>query len=837
MQKLLLSIIIIFSFVSLSAQKPIKPDASEIYQSIKKLNFLGSVLYIAAHPDDENTQLISYFSNDVKARTGYLSITRGDGGQNLIGTELQELLGVIRTQELLAARLTDGGEQFFTRAIDFGYSKHPDETLDIWNKDEVLKDVVTIIRKFKPDVIINRFDHRTPGTTHGQHTSSAILSVEAFDLVNDVNYKSHNLLEPWQPKRMFFNTSWWFYGSEENFEKADKSKMLGFDVGNYYPVLGMSNNEIASLSRSQHRSQGFGSTGSRGSRMEYVELINGSMPADKNNIFDGIDTSWNRIKGGKAIGEILWKVEKDFNFKDPSASIPNLMKAYQLISNLKDDYWKNLKLRQIENIITACSGLYLEVVAEQPIASPNSNIKLNIEAINRSHHHIKLKRITIKPSGANIQKDLILENNINNEINLDYFINENAKFTSPYWLNKVWTLGMYDVEEKENIGSPETLREAKIYFDLSINGIDISIGKEIVYKYNDPVKGEVYQPFEILPEVTAHITDKVNIFEDSSSKEIPVVVKSLKDSLKGNVSLCYPTDWKVSPDKIDFTIDQKGAESTFIFTVTPPKEQSIGKISPMVAINGNSFVKELVEIDYDHIPKQSILLQSEVKVVRLNIDKKGTSIGYIQGAGDNIPISLKQIGYNVVELNENEISLEKLQEFDAIILGIRAYNVDDRAKFYQQELHNYVNDGGTLIVQYNTSRGVKVDQVAPFNLKLSRDRVVEEDAKVTILDPDHELMNYPNKITENDFDGWIQERGLYFPDEWGSEFTPLLAMNDKGEEPKKGSLLIANYGKGHFIYTGLSFFRELPEGVPGAFRLFANMISVGKNVDKELIKN
>ncbi|MGB5463296.1 MAG: hypothetical protein WBM92_08030 [Aureibaculum sp.] len=347
----------------------------------------------------------------------------------------------------------------------------------------------------------------------------------------------------------------------------------------------------------------------------------------------------------------------------------------------------------------------------------------------------------------------------------------------------------------------------------------------------------MYQPFEILPEVTAYIADKVNIFSDNNSKEIPVIIRSLKDSLKGSVSLCYPTDWKVSPESIDFAIDQKGAERTFIFTLTPPKDQSEGKISPLVVINGNSFTKELVEIDYDHIPKQSVLLESEVKVVRLNIEKKGNTIGYIHGAGDNIPNSLKQIGYNIVELNVNDISADNLHEFDAIILGIRTYNVDDRAKFYQQELHNYVKAGGTLIVQYNTSRGVKVDQVAPYLLKLSRDRVVEEDAKVTILDPEHEMMNYPNKITEKDFDGWIQERGLYFPDEWSNEFKPLLAMHDKDEEPKKGSLLVANYGKGHFIYTGLSFFRELPEGVPGAYRLFANMISVGKNVDQVLLKN
>ena len=298
------------------SQKPIKQNTSEIYESVKKLNFLGSVLYVAAHPDDENTRLISYFSNHVKARTGYLSMTRGDGGQNLIGPEIRELLGVIRTQELLAARRVDGGEQFFTRANDFGYSKHPDETLVVWNKDEVLKDVVSRIRKFKPDIIINRFDHRTPGSNHGHHTSSAMLSLEAFDLANDKNYKTHKgSTDLWQPKRIFFNTSWWFYGSQKKFAEADKSKMLNFDIGLFSPSSGLSNNEVASIASSQHLSQGFGRRTTRGSEKEYVEFLKGDFPKDKTNIFEGIDTSWNRVKGGKAIGEILRSVEQNFILK------------------------------------------------------------------------------------------------------------------------------------------------------------------------------------------------------------------------------------------------------------------------------------------------------------------------------------------------------------------------------------------------------------------------------------------------------------------------------------------------------------------------------------------
>jgi len=361
----LLLVSLVYS-ISVQAQQPKKPNASEIHESIKKLNFLGSVLYVAAHPDDENTRLISYMSNQVKARTAYLSITRGDGGQNLLGPEIRELLGVIRTQELLTARQIDGGEQLFTRANDFGYSKHPDETLRIWDKEKVLHDVVLAIRQFKPDIIINRFDHRTPGRTHGHHTSSAMLSIDAFDLVNDASKysKQLDLTKPWQPKRLFFNTSWWFYGSREKFAEADKSNLLSFNIGTYYPTLGLSNTEIASLSRSQHKSQGFGNTGTRGEQMEYVELIKGDLPTDKSNIFEGIDTSWNRVKGGDAIGEILEKVEQDFDFTNPSASIPKLVKAYGLIQNLEDNHWKIIKSKEIKEIITACAGSLIDNIAE-----------------------------------------------------------------------------------------------------------------------------------------------------------------------------------------------------------------------------------------------------------------------------------------------------------------------------------------------------------------------------------------------------------------------------------------------------------------------------------------
>jgi LmbE family N-acetylglucosaminyl deacetylase len=830
-------LILIFFFNFSIAQAPKKPTSGEIYESIEKLNFLGSVLYLAAHPDDENTRLISYFANDVKARTAYLSITRGDGGQNLIGSELRELLGVIRTQELLAARKIDGGEQFFTRANDFGYSNHPDETLEIWNKDEVLQDVVAVIRKFKPDVIVNRFNANTPGSTHGHHTSSAMLSVEAFDLADDNTYKTYlKNDEVWKPKRLFFNTSWWFYGSEENFNKADKSNLLSVEVGGYYQNLGLSNGEIAALSRSQHQSQGFGSTGSRGNQTEYLEFLKGDFPTNKT-VFDGIDTTWNRVDGGAKIGEILQKVADEYNFNNPSASISDLVQAYVLIQNLKDNHWKTIKSKEIVDIIAACSGLYVEAVSNESSTTTNSKNKISIDVINRSNKKVILKSVDIKTLNISKVENIELKNNEPLSINFDVEIPTEIKTTAPYWLTQKGSLGMYKVENTNFISMPETPREIVTTFLVEIDGVTIPINKEIIFKYNDPVKGEVYKPFEILPEISATFTEKVFVFSTENSQKISLKVKSVKDNVVGKLTLCYPENWKVLPESIPFKLTQKGEEQTFSFEVFPPKNQSEGVISPIVDIDGKLFTNELVEINYNHIPFQSVIMPSEAKVVRLNIEKKGQLIGYIQGAGDEIPTSLRQIGYTVVELNEDEITPEKLTNFDAIVLGIRAYNTNDKAKFYQKYLHNYVKNGGNLIVQYNTNFRLKVDEVAPYPLKLSRDRVTEEDAEVRILNPEHKLLNFPNKITQADFDGWVQERGLYFPNEWDNHFEALISMNDKNESASDGSLLIAKFGKGNFMYTGLSFFRELPAGVSGAYKLFANMLSVGKNPSEKIIKN
>ena len=824
---ILLFLLITYQFSN--AQDPEKLNSSEIFESIQKLNFLGSVLYFAAHPDDENTRLISYFSNKVHARTAYLSLTRGDGGQNLIGPEIRELLGVIRTEELLAARKIDGGEQFFSRANDFGYSKTPKETLAIWNEDEVMRDVIKTIRKFQPDIIINRFDHRTPGSTHGHHTTSAMLSVEAFDKAANKNVYPEQFenFSTWQPKRLFFNTSWWFYGSQEKFEAADKSNFLNYDIGTYYPTRGMSNSEIASLSRSEHKSQGFGNTSERGKSTEYIELIKGDFPKN-GDIFAGVNTTWSRVKGGKKIGKILAEVEENYNFENPSESLPQLMEAYQLIQELENKHWRVIKTEEITHIITACTGLYLEANTSTEFATKNSAIKINLEATNRNSAKIQLEKISFSNLNEEVQINSTLTNNEPFYKSISAKIPSSINYTNPYWLNAPSSLGMYTVEDESLIGLPETPAPIQAEFILKIDGKNISFTRDLVYKTNDPVDGEVFEPLAIVPEVSVALENSTLIFKDNQPKQVNVKVTAYKNDLNGKLSLDLPENWQVSPQSMDVNLAQNGASQNYVFTLTPPENDDEAFIQPVFQDGEELFSKEVNVISYDHIPQQTVMLPAKTKVIKLNIQKKGNKIAYIQGAGDVVPESLQAIGYDVELLKPSEITTAKLQDFDAVVVGIRAYNTQDELAFKQETLFNYVKNGGTMVVQYNKHRGLITENIAPYSLQLSYDRVTDEFSKVNFLAKDHPVLNTPNKITKKDFEGWVQERGLYFPDEWSEEFTPILGMKDEGEKELKGSLLVANYGKGHYVYTGLSFFREFPAGVSGAYKLFANLLSLGK---------
>ncbi len=820
--------LILLTFSSIRGQYQSQSHSGEIYENLEKFNFLGSVLYVAAHPDDENTRLISYLSKGLNARTAYLSITRGDGGQNLIGTEIGELLGVIRSQELQMARTVDGGMQFFTRANDFGFSKHPDETLEIWNKDEVLQDIVQAIRSFKPDIIINRFDHRSAGSTHGHHTSSAVLALEAYELAQDKNKYPSQIANygTWKATRLFFNTSWWFYGSREKFAEADKSRLVPVDVGVYFPTIGLSNNEISALARSKHRSQGFGSAGDRGNYQEYLELLEGEMPKDKSNLFDGLDTSWSRVEGGEIIKQIMADVMEKFDFRNPSNIVPDLLNIHSQLTSLKDSHWKRIKLVELNDLIINCLGLYIEASTDEQHYTLLDTVEIAIEWTNRSRVNVSAESITI--NGITTEINSILEPYTTVKEYQQFPIDQQTPFTNPYWLDKEKELGMYKVSEPSLRNLPESPAPIICEFILNIEGHTINSKRALNYRYVNPAEGEIREPISILPPATISFDKELYLLSSESEQIIKLKIRASREYVSGKLKLEVPPHWKVIPDSMDFSINNKGAEETFSFVLVSPDKISESQINAMLEIDDKIYNKTLTTIDYDHIPFQTILSTAKSKIVKVPLQISGNKIAYLMGAGDRVPESLSNIGYEVQLIETSDLQQLDLSQFDAIVIGIRAYNTLPELKLYKELLFGYAEEGGTLITQYNTSRRLNFDDLAPYTIKLSRKRVADENAEIRILSPNHKVLNYPNKISEKDFSNWVQERGLYFPEEWDERYVPILSSNDKGEESLDGSLLIAEYGEGYFVYTSLSWFRQLPAGVPGAFRLFSNILALSQ---------
>ncbi|MDG1477452.1 MAG: PIG-L family deacetylase, partial [Vicingaceae bacterium] len=695
------------------AQKQL--NAGEIKLALKKLNTLGSVLYIAAHPDDENTRLIAYMANERMVRTGYLSLTRGDGGQNLIGTEKGPLMGVIRTQELLEARKIDGGEQMFTRAVDFGYSKTPEETFKKWDKKEVLADVVWAIRKFKPDVIITRFPP-TSQAGHGHHTASAILAEEAFDLAGDPKAFPEQLeyTTVWQPKRLFLNASTWWDKELPQKAEANPKVYTTIDIGTYNTLLGKSYGEIAAESRTMHKSQGFGSAKQRGSKLEYLKLIKGE--AFKSDVLDDVNLSWKTIKNGEAIEKLISEAITGFNPEKPELIVPTLLETYQLINKLpNENRWKSTKMVELKKIIYAAAGLFVEVTANDYNTSDGNQIELNTTLLNRSNLNIEIVKINYD------KVDTTINSTLNNNIPLSFKSkidcpkNLNSKSTNPYWLNKPFE-GLYDVPTQELIGTTENQATFPVTFNLKVNGIEFPITKEIVYKWTDRVMGEIYRPFFYTPKITANIADPVYVFSTSETKEVRVTVKGHQANINGNITLKLPEGWKSEPTSINYDFKNKNEEQVIVFNVTPSQKESTGTIS----IDGK---KSLISIEYDHIQTQTLLPEAKAKVVRLNVLTKGKTIGYIKGAGDEVPTALEQLGYKVIMLDENSLKNDDLAQYDAIVAGIRTYNTNKYMVNVYNRLMQYVENGGNYVVQYNTNRRVDTKTMAPFPLKLSRDRV------------------------------------------------------------------------------------------------------------------
>ncbi|SHG01827.1 PIG-L family deacetylase [Pedobacter caeni] len=806
-------------------QQPAKPGPGKIFQDLKRLNILGNVLYLAAHPDDENTTLIAYMANQKLYHTGYLSLTRGDGGQNLIGPEIREKLGIIRTQELLQARRTDGGYQYFTRANDFGFSKNPEEVFSIWDKEKLLADVVWVIRNFKPDVIITRFP-KDSRAGHGQHSASSILAEDAFVAAADPKRFPEQLkyIQPWQAKRLVWNISSWAFKDPAAFEKI-AGGLLKVDVGVFNPLLGKSYGEISAESRSMHKSQGFGSTGSRGSTFDYFEHTLG--PAAKKDLFEDINTTWSRVPNSTKVEAAIGKAISSFNSADPSAIVPSLLTARTELQKLPDSYWKQRKLEELQEVIKAATGLYLEATSTAFSVIPGGKLNVQMELINRSAIAVKLNSILFPYQNRDSVLNVPLLNSAGKRYQKTLTVPGNLAFSQPYWLQKSDTLGMFDIKKQTDVGLPENNPAAEVRLNLNIGGQAFQYTVPVVYKHNDPVNGELYQPLSVSPPVYANIAEHVYMFNDQRPKQVSVFVRAGKANIKGSVSLKLPEGWKVEPASASFQIEKDKAEETIQFEVSPPEHADIADIQAIVSLDNQTYNKGISFISYQHIPEQVLFPLAAAKAVKLDLNIKGKRIGYLMGAGDEVPRSLQQIGYEVTLLKDADVNQENLQKYNTIIVGVRAYNTLDRINFYHDHLMNYVKKGGNVIVQYNTNSGLKTNP-GPFPMKLSTDRVTVEGAEVRVLLPDHPAFQTPNKITKADFDGWVQERGLYFPSEWDKEYQALISINDPGESPKNSSILVARYGKGNFVYTGISWFRQLPAGVPGAYRLFTNLISLGQ---------
>jgi LmbE family N-acetylglucosaminyl deacetylase len=800
---------------------------------LDRLNVVGSALMIAAHPDDENTALLAYLARGRRVRTGYLSLTRGEGGQNLIGPEQGDALGVIRTQELLAARRIDGAEQFFTRAIDFGFTKTAQETFEKWGHDKILSDVVWVIRRFRPDVIILRFTG-TARDGHGQHQVSALLGKEAFSAAADPHMFPEQLqwVEPWQAKRIMWNT--FAFTREQEQEAAKLPNQIAVDLGTYDPVLGHSYAEIAGMSRSMHRSQGMGAPERRGSSKNFLVLVAGE-PASKD-IFDGIDTTWNRFPGGAPVGKILAEAASSFDIEHPDKTVPALLEAKKLMAGLKQP-GVDLKRHELDEAIVLCSGLWLDATADKYAAVPGGTLKISATALDREHVPVNVESVAVDgmaKAAADATAGSPLVFNEPHVSALSVTVPKNQPVSQPYWLREPKQGETYTVPNQLDIGLPENPPLLRAHFYLHVDGADIEVTRPVMFRYIERSEGERTRPLIVEPDVALQLSEGARVFGSGVARSIHLQVEANVPDVTGRVQIHVPSGWAAAPAEQDFKLSIAGQEAPVSFAVTPPAHDSKGTLEARANVGDSKIAVGMQLINYPHIPPQVLFPPANTALVRTDVRLLAKTIGYVMGAGDEVPESLRQLGAEVMLLSADDLARGDLSRFDAIVTGVRAYNTRPDLRANQERLLEYVKNGGTMVVQYNVLEGgfvggdpSSVSNIGPYPIKIGRDRVTVEESPVEPL-TDNAVLHKPNEITSKDFEGWVQERGLYFASEWDPRYQPLFETHDPGEKPLRGGTLYARYGKGVYIFSAFSWFRELPAGVPGAYRIFANFLSAGK---------
>ena len=803
-----------------SAAEP--PSGAAIQQDLRRFGVYATVLHVAAHPDDENRGLLAYLSRGRNYRTGYLSITRGDGGQNEIGPEFGERLGLARTQELLAGRSYDGARQFFTRALDFGYSKSMAEALAIWDRPQVLGDVVRVIRTFRPDVIITRFAPVAQPGNHGHHNASALLALEAFKLAGDPTAYPEQLAEgltPWQPTRILQN------GGGGLTIAADATD----------PVTGDTMQAIAARSSAQHKTQ-FGSGGGGGGRggggggggprQESFTLLAGA-PA-KDDIMDGIELTWARGPGGAEIARLTAEALAQFKADDPAASVPALLALRAQLAKLPADPVVDDKRQLLDRVLQACLGLTVETTALAAEVVPGEKLSLGTAIAVRSKFPVRWLSTHLSYPGGGLAVDGFESSRTTGELTLDVPVS--VPVSQPYWLREESTAGMFRVADPKLIGQPENAPPFSVEYVFEVGDQKLVVASEPLA----PTKpGKPGRRLAVISPVSLRFGSGVALFAPGAKKKIEVEVTAARAGERGQLRLEVPAGWTVSPASLPFQLAQPGDKARLAFTLAAPAQPAAGTVLAVAEVGGVKFSHQRVEIRYDHIPLQLLQAPARLKVAAFAVEMRGKNAGYLPGAGDDTVEALEQLGYTVTTLTGADLTAEKLHGLDAVVIGVRAFNerTDLAANF--PGLLAYVEAGGTVIAQYNRPNGLKAQQLGPYKLSIQGPapalRVTDETAPVLFLAPDHPALTRPNRLGPADFVGWVQERGTYFPSSWDEEhYTPVLAMSDPGEQPLKSSLLIAHYGKGYYVYAGVAFFRQLPAGVPGGYRLFANLLSLGK---------
>ncbi|MCR9172838.1 MAG: PIG-L family deacetylase [bacterium] len=812
MRSILLLLLVLCAFTLRANENP-----GSIYVNLQKLHSLKRVLYVAAHPDDENTRALAWFSLGEKAETAYFSLTRGDGGQNLIGDELSEKLGVLRTQELLAARSYDGAKQYFSRAVDFGYSKSADESFDKWGREALLEDLVLMIRMFQPDVIVTRFPPDERGG-HGHHTASAELAIEAFGKAADASIFPKQVEEfgTWKTTSIYWNTSYWWDKDIREYA-VDNPDYLIEEIGDYNPLLGMSYNEIGTIARSQHKCQGFGAIIERGSREEYFQHLGGEKLQES--FFEKNNRTWADLSSAK-LDEKFSNLLDNFDFKKVENNIPALLEIYKELETLPNSYFKSEKLNRCREIIMDCLGLRAELLGNDYYYIAGQTVDFQLELLNRS--------------SVPVHVEFFAPHMLKGElINLDLEQNEPATYElklgttgdlgSPFWLDKPFN-EVFDVAHVDGRLRAEGDASVHGMLRLIINETSVDIPLEAKYKWRDPSYGERSRPVIGAPRFTATFEEEIVLMKTGETKEIRVKVRSFADNLKDKITWGELTGWEIEEKELPVTIVQKGSETWLTFHLKATGKEAERSTLTLKDGNGETLF-QYQEIAYDHIPTQTIFSPAELECIQMNAKIRSGKVAYIKGVEDAVPTAIATLGFDVTTFEVSDLSDLNLSDYQTVVLGIRIYNVYPELRNFEEKLYQYVFNGGNLIMQYNTASRSGDNEFGPKPFQLSRNRVTEEDAAVTFLDPDHDVLNTPNKITQEDFDDWVQERGLYFAGEWDEAYTPIFSWADQGEEPVLGGLIVLEHGKGQFVYTGISFFRELPNGVVGAYRLFANLLS------------